>query len=242
MFLFLLVQHFLQVNIRTCVLLPSLVGITFSAFVAVTLVKVEKPILVFRDRKQLTQQDINRTIIKQYFMIILIPLVSIMLAVVGYKINPVEMMTSYNDVTVEKTVRCSTDGHLHTQIIFITMLSMFTLIQAYRARNLPDNYSESMTILISSFSAAVFLGILFPLYHSQESDQSRMHVQWIILSFVGLILTLSMYARKIFIIIFQAEKNTMKAWNRKRLQYSMDAQESMSCTSGPVIDSEETFV
>ena len=117
-----------------------------------------------------------------------------------------------------------------------------TLIQAYRARNLPDNYSESMTILYSSFSAAVFLGIFFPLYYSQESDQARMHVQWIILSSVGLILTLSMYARKIFIIVFQAEKNTMKAWNRKRLQYSMEAHESMSCISGPVINSEETFV
>ena len=242
MFLFLLVQNFLQANIRTCVLLPSLVGVTFTAFVAVTLAKVEKPILVFRDRKQLTQRDINRTIAQQYLMITLIPLASIMLAVIRYKISPVGIMTSFNDVTVKKRITCSTDGHLHIQIVLIIILSMFTLIQAYRARNLPDNYSESMTILYSSFSAAVFLGIFFPLYYSQESDQARMHVQWIILSSVGLILTLSMYARKIFIIVFQAEKNTMKAWNRKRLQYSMEAHESMSCISGPVINSEETFV
>ena len=242
MFLFLLVQPFLQANIQLCVLLPSFVGVTFSVFVAVTLAKVEKPILVFRDPKQLTQRDINKTIAHQYLMITLIPFASIMLAVIRYKYSPTEILTSFNDVTVEKTIKCSTDGYLHIQIIFIIILSLITLIQAYRVRNLPDNYSESMTILYSSLSAAVFLGILFPIYHSQENDLAQMHVQWIILSSVGLILTLSMYARKLFIIVFQPEKNTMKAWNRKRLQYSMEVHESMSFISGPVIDSEETFV
>ena len=239
MFLFLLMYAFLRANIKTCVLLPMFIGVAFSVFVAVTLAKVEKPLLVFRDRKQLTQRDINRTITHQYFIITLVPLTSIMLAVIHYRYNPSQIMTLFDDVTVKKSVTCNTDGHLHIQIIFIIFLSLVTLIQSYRVRKLPDNYSESMTILYSSLSAAVFLGILFPLYYSQGSQYGRMHMQWIILSFVGLIMALSMYVRKLFIIVFYPEKNTMKAWNRKRLQYHME--ESMSCLSGPA-ESEETFV
>eukprot|EP00111_Clytia_hemisphaerica_P008303 TCONS_00024229-protein len=222
LFLFLLVQALLQVTTVSCVLLPSSIGVTFSTLVAITVAKVEKPLLVFRQRKQLTQKDINATIAHQYFMIILIPLTSIMLAFVQFKYNPISIKTSYNDTTLEKSVMCSSDGHLHIQIIFIILLSLFTLIQAYRSRKLPDNYSESMTILYSSFSAAVFLAILFPLYHFQPTGEARLNVQWILISSVALILMVSLYTHKLYVMVFHPEKNTMKAWNRRRVQYSME--------------------
>ena len=117
---------------------------------------------------------------------------------------------------------CSNSGHLHIQIVFIILLSLFTLIQAFRSRKLPDNYSESMAILYSSFSAAVFLSILFPLYHFQTSNAGRSNVQWILLSSVALILMTALYAQKLYTMVFYPEKNTMKSWNRRRIQYSMD--------------------
>jgi len=206
----------------SCILMPCFIGFTFSTIVAVTLAKVRKPLLVFRQRKQLTQRDINHTIAQQFLMIVLIPLTSVLLAIVQFRSKPCDIKWTFNDTTVEKSVSCDSSAHLHIQIVFVILLSLFTLIQAFRSRKLPDNYSESMTILYSSFSAAVFLSILFPLYHFQTSGVDRSNVQWILLSSVALILMTALYAPKLYTMVFHPEKNMMKAWNRRWIQYSMD--------------------
>ena len=228
LFIFMLISVLMKITKVLCVAKPLCFGFLFTLFVAVTLAKAEKPLTVFTGNKKLTKKDITVTEAHQYLIIIILPLISVLLFIVSVQMKPVKVNVIVNNNSLTKIFYCNSDPHIHVQLGLLFVILLACLVQAFRSRKLPNNYSEAMVMLHSTFASCVCLLILIPIYLSQHDVFHRTYVVWIVSCTVALILVLAMYAPKVLIIVFYPEKNTVRSFRSKSITTSFSQTRSVN--------------
>lgn len=227
LFLFILLSVTLELNRTLCTAKPICIGASFSFFIAVTLAKAEKPLTVFSKQRKLTKKDINKTEAQQYLIMVILPIVSVLISMMSIHFKPIDLLVTTNEAVLTKIFHCNTDNHVLVQTLYIFILLIASLVQAYRSRNIPHNYSESMTIMYSTFTCCVFLLVLIIISHFQKDPIDRFIIQWIMFCVIGLVLSLASYGKKVVTLLFYPEKNTVQAF-RKGSTRSMKLSKNLS--------------
>jgi len=89
------------------------------------------------------------------------------------------------------------------------VLQIACLITAYRGRDLPNVFNESMSLVYSSFITTIIIAVMFVVQVYQKNPLITPLITWIVLSMNSLIYLVLLYARKVYIMLFRKEKNTV---------------------------------
>lgn len=196
-----------------CLCRPLVISILFTVNLAIVAIKSYKMIQAFSSQVVLTKTEIITTTIIQWFVIVVMVILGSLLYVVTEMAIPAKVYEKLHPNFV-KGVYCNTGFHIQCQIGYFIILLIFCSIQAFRARNLPIIYNESITIAYMSFTLTIIFTIVSLLYNFQKvKDQSVLH--WIGLSTYNILMVLIMYSNRIYIILFHPEKNSRKYIKKK---------------------------
>ena len=114
---------------------------------------------------------------------------------------------------------CNMTIYDNIDLFLVMFLSLVCCIQSFLARKLPANFNETYYIFLGMFTTNILLLLSFPLAASFKRDGHRIFVNSFIVYSVNMSLVTIAYSYKVFIMLFQKEKNTKQAFLEMRKQY-----------------------
>ena len=127
---------------------------------------------------------------------------------------------------------CNVSFQFYIDILSVISLSLICSIQAFRSRHLPANYNEAKYVSVAMFTSTVFLILSIPLDASLRSKGISILVDSYVIYCTNVAVLSITYGYKIFIILFQKEKNISKYFQEKTFQsFQQHAQKKVRAVS-----------
>ena len=120
-----------------------------------------------------------------------------------------------------REIYCDLSTNFYVDLALIITLTLVCSIQAFWARSLPANYNEMKYIFLGMFTSSVLLCLSIPLHISYSTTGNQVLVQSVVFYVISIALLTIMYGYKISIILFQKEKNTLKAFRERTANHMM---------------------
>ena len=213
------VPHVLFVGIPTywkCIFKPTVVGLCFTATVSVNLAKTQKLHVIFNSKTKHTRNQVKAIGILEWVVTGVLLLVDASLLIASFQSSETRLDYYYIDEELIRETTCSNNSSVVFQLVFVLSLGLANGIQAFRARHLPSHFKETNHVIYSSFTSVVFLGALSAMYFTQKRVVVRDTILWVSVLMLNLLHFSLIYLYKLYVMIFQPEKNTKSAFNRKR--------------------------
>ena len=123
---------------------------------------------------------------------------------------------------------CNVSFQFYIDILSVISMSLICSIQAFRSRHLPANYNEAKYVTVAMFTSTIFLILSIPLDASLRSKGISILVDSYVIYCTNVAVLSITYGYKIFIILFQKEKNISKYFQEKTFQsFQQHAQEKV---------------
>lgn len=113
---------------------------------------------------------------------------------------------------------CNVSFQFYIDILSVISMSVICSIQAFRSRHLPANYNEAKYVTVAMFTSTIFLILSIPLDASLRSKGISILVDSYVIYCTNVAVLSITYGYKIFIILFQKEKNISKYFQEKTFQ------------------------
>ena len=113
---------------------------------------------------------------------------------------------------------CNVSFQFYIDILSVISMSLICSIQAFRSRHLPANYNEAKYVTVAMFTSTIFLILSIPLDASLRSKGISILVDSYVIYCTNVAVLSITYGYKIFIILFQKEKNISKYFQEKTYQ------------------------
>ena len=113
---------------------------------------------------------------------------------------------------------CNVSFQFYIDILSVISMSVICSIQAFRSRHLPANYNEAKYVTVAMFTSTIFLILSIPLDASLRSKGISILVDSYVIYCTNVAVLSITYGYKIFIILFQKEKNISKYFHEKTFQ------------------------
>jgi len=199
----------------SCVSYVAITGSFYNTFMAISLMKSHKLVKAFEAKTRSTTKEKQITILQQLFTIVILVAVSFILLVISIAQLSVEVVEERDETTQTILVYCSNFMHTSVQQVYGMILQIACFATAYKGRNLPDVFNESMTMVYSSFITTVSFVVMLAIQSFQRDRLSQQAIEWLVLSLNLNLYLLFFYGRKTFIILFRREKNTLSYIQRQ---------------------------
>ena len=204
----------LELTDMVCTIRPIVYSTLTVAVAAIVVCKAEKILIIFFTKQRLTKKNIKDIGIRQIVIFGFLISVNFILVPASFtipasvKLMPTEEVIK-GDAYYYKY--CSSDAEFYIQAIYAVAILVLAIFQGYRGRKLPTNYNEGNSILLSSvmtISALIFC--MWTLKTSQHSNNPYLilNSMWGSLTVALIFLVVCLYGVKVFVILFQANKNT----------------------------------
>ena len=188
-----------------CVCRPICIGNLLSLSSAITLSKTQKLLLIFQSKAKMLPKEVIMTKATEIMFILLSVLLSGIILIISYK---VELPYKYSyEEGLTKTIYCSSGGHVIIQYVYIGILSLLSLVQAFRARKLPSSFKETHSVLYSSFLSIITLGVMLVIYYSERDYYWKGLVMMCTAFCLTSIQFAFLHGPKIYVILFQPSIN-----------------------------------
>ena len=220
-----------------CISQPVAIGLLLTVVSAVILTKTQKSLYAFNARLILSKRLVFIT--KAVEWLVLFVLVMMQLAICGitfFNTLP-DIKATLNKKLLTRDIICTNKVHMQIQLGYILILSLFCSIQAFRARNLPKHFNETKRTTYSMLITILILCITFPISSGQEKEENRVVITAFALTLINFVQIIAMYGYKTYVVLFQSEKNTRKAF---RLAMMRNASKAASHTLRGVHFAEES--
>ena len=113
---------------------------------------------------------------------------------------------------------CNVSFQFYIDILSVISMSVICSIQAFRSKHLPANYNEAKYVTVAMFTSTIFLILSIPLDASLRSKGISILVDSYVIYCTNVAVLSITYGYKIFIILFQKEKNISKYFQEKTFQ------------------------
>ena len=215
---FLSIGMFLDTTTSLCVGRQVFLGVAFSITISINISKSQKLHMIVGKQILMNKSEIFLTNASEWFIILTVLIINTLLQFLSFMNKTVTIEIKYHDEMLVKESYCSNDIVIASQLLMATILSICNGIQGFRARHLPSQFRETNHVIYSSFiSCVVFIAATTTYLLSKKSTDR---------SFIILITTLIfntthfllLYGSKVFVMVFQPQKNTKEAVAKKRME------------------------
>ena len=210
------ISYFVKPNTAICTTRTVSLGMFFTLIISVTLIKTQKLVFIFQSRIRVSRKEVKISKVMELFFILLMLVVQSSITVISFYFNKSRMIKTSTE-SGSYMVKCDIFEEFNIQLCFGFLLIVMCLIQAFRARSLPENFNETKFILVAMLISVVLVAIFVPLTRRMERHRSKLITNVIAVSCVNLAQLLIMYGYKAWIILMCPEKNTASAL-KKNLQ------------------------
>ena len=205
--------------------------IFYTIIVGIILLRSQKVLKAFGSRIKLTKSEVRREFFGEIFFLLILVLVNNLILFIAVNIIPVQMLTILNSITYEKTPHCETWRHSNVLVGFSICLQFVCFIQAFRGRRLPGAFKETMSIVYGNFISMLVFITMYPIVVFQKDILMRESVFWIALTLNMNLLVMFCYFRRVYVAIFQPEKNTVE-YSRSVIMAKMNKQARIHLNTG----------
>lgn len=210
------ISYFVKPNTAICTTRTVSLGMFFTLIISVTLIKTQKLVFIFQSRIRVSRKEVKISKVMELFLILLMLVVQSSITVISFYFNK-SRMTKTSTESGNYMVKCDIFEEFNIQLCFGFLLIVMCLLQAFRARSLPENFNETRFILVAMLISVVLAATFVPLTHRMERHRSKLITNVIAVSCVNLAQLLIMYGYKAWVILMCPEKNTASAV-KKNLQ------------------------
>ena len=120
---------------------------------------------------------------------------------------------------------------MSTQLGFQICLQIACFVPAYKGRILPTAFNEAMVMVYVSFSMVFASLVVFPIQIFQKDPNDKYLVVMIASHCSALIQLALIYGTKVYIMLFQAHKNTKEYFRRQTMEMNMSHARTVSMAS-----------
>ena len=191
-----------------CTLRPLIILLLCIAPSTLIVGKSQKIVKAFNTKTRLSTSQKRNAMIMQHSIsgfIVLMDSAILLLTFVAY---PAELVTHIDYMNFTKRTSCNTHLHTNIQIGLLIIQHSFTMIQAYRARNLPGPFNEAMSIVYSSFIGVASCFITFPIFYLQSDKQIKENIHFLVIPSSQLLVLVAFYGKKVWFVVMESQKNT----------------------------------
>ena len=209
-FLLLLLAFYGEPSEMKCYCRLFAMTIFYTIIVGIILLRSQKVLKAFGSRIKMTKSEVRRAFFGEIFFLLILVLVNNLILFIAVNIIPVQMLTILNSITYEKTLHCETWRHSNVLVGFSICSQFVCFIQAFRGRRLPGAFKETMSIVYGNFISILVFITMYPIVVFQKDILMRESVFWIALTLNMNLLVMFCYFRRVYVAIFQPEKNTVE--------------------------------
>lgn len=202
-----------------CVYRPALPALFLTSIVTITLIKTEYLLRIFRRTTLLTSKIIALSKTIEMASLCFVLLLQVTFIVVLNIYQPSEFIRLVSKEKSEVVLTCNISFHFSGEIIFVLILSVACLVQAFRAKSLPANYNEAkrITYAMLCLSLCLLLSMLF--FVSISDIEGKYFATCLLINIGNFALIFWMYAYKVVIILFFKNENTRAKFNTDRMSF-----------------------
>ena len=203
----------------SCQLRPFFFAFVITSWTSLMLTKTNRVLLIFKS-KRIPIRDGMFNIRFQLVLAILLTFIILVVALVWVLIYQPEVTYHYADTYV--IIDC---GNQSDKLLIITMgytavLAITTTFLAYKARNLPENFSETRYIGFSMFTFCIIWLTYIPLYYGTNPA-----IKYVFLCFclivTGFSSLICMFFNRLRIILFHPDQNRTEVIRASMFVYTM---------------------
>ena len=199
-------------SVWLCTVRQTTTSLLLIAVASIVVCKAEQFLTICTMKTLIGKKKKRDLFVKQTLIFLFIMLTDCIVIVSSFPF-PCEPRTIVVDVDVDKNkytlTFCPTGRMSVIQVIYCILILLLSIVQALRGHNkLPDAYNDGNAIITSSATSACCL-LFLVIYSAQEgSKRDFLSIINISLSISLLTLLISLYGMKIYVILFQPNKNT----------------------------------
>jgi hypothetical protein len=193
-------------SIVLCHIQPIAFGLLMTLAGSLVLTKTFRLIQIFNNLVANLRDKPLVTVKTQFFMVILMLVLEVMLIAVFLGQRPIQVNTVVGGATVP--IDCGDSAKdLHTTVLLYNwILALICAVIAFRARSLPANFKEARLICFAMFTFSVIWLSFLIVFSGSIITQYSVYICVAILA-TALDLLVCMFAPKIFVILFRPELN-----------------------------------
>ena len=197
----------------SCLMRPFIIGLLLTTVHVIILAKTQFLLFAFQRKKHSGNQILQVKTFNTICGIIMV-MTNVCVFVVAITLKH-PLVTEYtNEKKLQRSIYCNTDTHIHIQVIYLIFMAVICIIQGLRARTLPENYSETNSIVIAMFFTIVILTVYFPIYLSQPNPYDKTIANMLLVILLNIIIVMIMYGYKLYIVLFCQHLNTKRIFQR----------------------------
>ena len=192
-----------------CSVRPITFGILFTFIMAMIVTKTQKLNFIFHSRLRVSKRQVQMSKKMEISLILLMMVIEFCIAGLSYFMSPSRILTVYNKKIQSYITKCNTDEEVMIQMAFGFLLEIMCMIQAFKAKNLPENFNETKHIFIAMILCVMTEGVgLLLRYYVIKKNINKALIDVLVLLVMNCILLGIMYGHKCFVIIFRPHLNT----------------------------------
>ena len=197
-------------NLEKCISQSFISGFFLTVIISITLKKIQQKLFAFEANRKLTRENIFMSSAVEILVVSVLTLTQIVMSIIYFIERPPRVIFDVKkklETIHEHPVRqmsCNTQVHWDMQLIYIALLSVFCLIQGFRARDLPKYFNETKYIALSMFLTITIIAFKYPIHRSVSPSQKPM-IDMLTIVLINTSQLGNMYGYKVYKLLFESK-------------------------------------
>ena len=194
-------------KLEKCISQSFVSGFFLTLIISITLKNIQQKLFAFEANRKLTRENVFMSLAVEILVVTVLTLTQISMSVIYFIERPPRVifdMKKNLEANHEHPIRqisCNTQVHLDMQLIYIALLSVFCLIQGFRARDLPKYFNETKYITLSMFLTITVIAFKYPIHRSVSPSQKPM-IDMLTIVLINTSQLGNMYGYKVYKLLF----------------------------------------
>ena len=133
----------------------------YTLNIGIVFIKSQKILQAFKSKVRITSEEAKRTVIGQFFTVIVFVLsVNIALFICYYQ-RPTKILEFENHIELTRESICNTYFHNSMVMTAIALIQLMCAVQAFRGRNLPSVMNDGVILMYVTFILTASFAVCF---------------------------------------------------------------------------------